>query len=155
MKKLPYKEGTWFIVPLKCEGFAVGIAARVAPRGKILLAYFFGPQRDKIPKLEELSSLTADQAILTLMVGDLGLINGQWQIIGQHENWKREDWPMIDFVRREEREIPVYYLVKYSDDDPSKRPLETQITLEESIGLQTDSLSGFGAAEIKLSKLLC
>ncbi len=41
MKKLPYKEGTWFAVPLKCGGHAVGIATRIAPKGRVLLAYFF------------------------------------------------------------------------------------------------------------------
>lgn len=153
MKKLPYREGTWFAVPLKRGGYVVGVAARVAPKGRILFAYFFGPKREGFPELEEVSSLTADQAVLYLRVGDLGLIEGQWQIIGQSANWNRSEWPMPKFVRREELTNRIY-LVEYSDDDPSKRIRETRITMEESEHLQTDDLFGYGAAEIKLTKLL-
>lgn len=48
-KRLPYREGTWFALPLRKGGYAVGVVARMAPRGRIILAYFFGPKRNQIP----------------------------------------------------------------------------------------------------------
>lgn len=153
MKKLSYKEGTWFAVPLRQGGYAVGLAARVTPKENLLLAYFFGPKRENIPLLEELTPFTRDQAILVLMTGDLHLINGQWQIIGQATDWNRSEWPIPKFVRHEEFTNRIY-LLEYSDDDPSTFIRQTKITEEESKNLQEDTSSGSGAAEIKLTKLL-
>lgn len=153
MKRLPYKEGTWFAVPLRTGGYAVGVAARVAPKGRILFAYFFGPRREEIPEIKELFSLTAEKSVLALMVGDLGLIDGTWKVIGQSINWERSEWPKPKFVRRESLTNRVY-LVEYSDDDPSKRIRETRVDEQYSIGLPSDTLSGSGAAEIKLTYLL-
>lgn len=153
MKTLPYKEGTWFAVPLRSGGYAVGVAARVAPKGRILLTYFFGPKRESIPPLEELKSLTGEKAALVLMTGDLHLINGKWPIIGQAVTWNRSEWPMPKFVRHEEFTNRVY-LLEYSDDDPSTLIKQTRIKEEESKNLQEDISSGSGAAEIKLTKLL-
>lgn len=40
-----YREGSRFAVPLRQGGYAVGLVARVNPRG-VLLGYFFGPRHD-------------------------------------------------------------------------------------------------------------
>jgi hypothetical protein len=40
--KLPYSEGSVFLVPLRKGGYARGVVARASPKGKGLLGYFFG-----------------------------------------------------------------------------------------------------------------
>lgn len=43
-RKLNYKEGDWFAVPLGGAGYALGLVARVGRRG-VTFGYFFGPRR--------------------------------------------------------------------------------------------------------------
>jgi hypothetical protein len=100
-EKLPYKEGTWFAIPLQQGGYAVGRVARLSGDG-IILAYFFGPKRETVPTLADLGSLTPDSALAVVRAGDLGLIEGSWPIIGDAPVWEREKWPMPAFVRRDE-----------------------------------------------------
>ncbi len=150
MRKLPYREGTWFAVPLEGGGFGVGIVARVAPKGRIILAYFFGPKQGTVPTLTQVEELKAQDAVLTIRVSDLGLVRGAWPIIGQSERWQRSEWPMPVFVRREgSRE----WLVYYAEDNPNSRVAEEPAPPECS-GLGIDSLCGFGAAEVHLNKAL-
>src|ERR1700736_2791876 len=99
--KLPYSEGSVFLVPLKTGGFARGVVARAPKRaGKVLLGYFFGP---RVPSTNDalLSDLDPANAVLRIRFGDLHLIDGTWAIVGRVPNWDRSDWPMPDFVRRE------------------------------------------------------
>lgn len=151
--KLPYKEGTWFAVPLREGGFAVGVVARATEKGKILLCYFFGPRRMSVPTLEEVESLNSQDAIRKLQVGDLSLINGEWPIIGHSNAWKRADWSMPVFIRRDILRPPRAWLVYRSDTDPNVVVREEPAPHEQK-GFENDSLSGAGAAEIVLSKML-
>jgi hypothetical protein len=73
MKKLPYREGTWFAIPLETGGFGVGVVARATKRGKVILAYFFGPHRSEVPSLDEVERLSPEDAVAVAHVGDLGL----------------------------------------------------------------------------------
>jgi hypothetical protein len=148
--KLPYRDGTWFAVPLRGSGFAVGIVARFDKKGRVL-GYFFGPRRQVVPRFQEVETLKADSAILVLRFADLGLIEGEWPIIGQAQSWNRLDWPLPVFIRREPPPRLRNWLVYYSDDlelidetlEPSERP-----------DLPPDSFSYSGAVEIKLTVLL-
>lgn len=148
-----YKEGDWFAVPLNPRGFAVGLAARNTTRGAIVLAYFFGHRFDSPPELSELSSLRPEDAIKTLKVGDLGIIEKKWPLIGRFPDWDRSTWPMPSFVRREPV-TKLIWLVTYSDKNPNLVVSEKLITDEEAFGLETDGLYGYGAAEKVLSNLL-
>ncbi len=149
--KLNYKEGTWFAVPLRKGGFGIGVVARA--KRTCILAYFFGPRRESVPVLEEVSMLKAHSAVATLRVGDLGLVNGEWPIIGQSSSWNHADWPMPIFVRREPFPPNRNWLVYFADKDPNKRINEVSESNDRP-DLPADSLSGYGAAEIKLTKLL-
>ena len=42
--KLPYSEGSVFLVPLRNGGYARGVVARATGEGKGLFGYFFGPR---------------------------------------------------------------------------------------------------------------
>jgi len=63
MARVKYREGDWFAVPLREEGFAVGVVARANPNG-VRLGYFFGPKRAVVPSGDEGADLRADQAVL-------------------------------------------------------------------------------------------
>ena len=148
--KISYKEGTWFAVPLRNGGYGIGVVART--KKARILGYFFGPRREDVPKLEDISILKPDSAVLVVRVGDLGLVKGEWPIIGESPSWKRDDWLMPIFIRRE----PISFRnwrIFYSDTDPSHRIKEVRESSERS-DLQEDSLYGYGAAEIKLTKRL-
>jgi hypothetical protein len=149
--KLPYCEGTVFFVPLRNGGYARGVTARIDPKGEVLLGYFFGPRFDT-DAAASVSDLHPSAALLCIRFGALGLQNGTWPILGQVSNWKRAEWPMPDFVRRDPLVKRKLRLVHYSDNDPSH--IESQHPIDEDPGLQTDSLSGYGVVEIKLTKLL-
>jgi hypothetical protein len=115
-----------------------------------LLGYFFGP------KLESSSNLPSDQldpgdAVLRIRFGDLGLIEGSWPVLGIAPEWDRSRWPFPDFVRRDPLTGRAY-LVRYCDTDP--RRVEFEKPVDPSCDLSADGLSGSGAVEIHLTKLL-
>jgi hypothetical protein len=148
--KRPYSEGSVFLVPLRKGGCARGVVARATHKGKVLLGYFFGPQLTS-KDLATLDDLKAPNAVLRLLFGDLGLINGEWPVIGRVLDWDRSRWPMPDFVRRDPLSKRAW-LVRHSDTDPGITESEHPINFDSD--LPTESLSGYGAVEIKLTKLL-
>lgn len=148
--KFPYSEGSVFLVPLRNEGYARGIAARVDPKGQILFGYFFGPRFET--KAVSSNELRPDAALLRLRFGALGLQNGSWPILGQFSSWNRTEWTMPDFVRRDPWGGRKPRLVHYADTDPSC--IEDEHPIDEDPGLQADSLAGYGVIEIKLTKIL-
>jgi hypothetical protein len=150
MTILPYSEGSVFLVPLRNGEYARGVVARSGKNGKVLFGNFFGP---RIALIDEviLNDLNPVNAILRLRFGDLGLINGEWPVVGMVPHWDRLNWPMPDFVRRDDLSKTAW-LVRYLDDDPSQIVAEYRTDFNSDLG--RDSLSGCGAVEIKLTKLL-
>ncbi len=152
MKLLPYREGSWFAVPLQGGGYAVGLVARTAPSGRIILAYMFGPKRTALPSLAELASLRASDAVRRLRTGDMGLINERWPVIGDAPSWDRHAWPMPSFIRRADA-LKRAWRATYSDADPAKLEREESVPYDTE-GLESDSLYGYGSTELLMSKLL-
>lgn len=152
-KRLPYREGSVFLVPLRSGGFGRGVVARSGPRGKLLLGYFFGPKLEA--EETSLGGLRPEDAVLRLRFGDLGLFRGEWKVIGQVVPWSRADWPIPEFLWSDPLGVIPDKVVVYTDDEFDRGGLGRQ-ERRETIppGLQRDSLSGSGAVEIKLSKLL-
>lgn len=149
--KLKYQEGSTFLVPLKDGGFARGVVARVAPKGKIAFGYFFAP---RLPTSEgvDFDAIKPEDASLTIFFGDLGLIKGHWPIVGKMAGWDRAQWPLQDTVRRDPLGKLRPMLVRYDDSDPSKVLRETAI--DNDSGLPDDGLAGYRYVEARLSKLL-
>lgn len=151
--KRTYSEGTWFAVPLQRKaGIAVGVVARAAKKGKILLGYFFGPCRQVMPRLDEVEKLLPNQTIRIAHVSALGLIQGDWPIIGNSKLWRRSDWPTPVFVRRE----PIgnrTWRVYYSDTNPNEIVRE-ELTISDNESYPVDCLLGSTATEIELTNLL-
>lgn len=151
MTKLPYSEGSIFLVPLEGGGYARGVVARLAPKGKILFGYFFGP-RIQLASGIQCNALNAADALFSKRFGDLGLIKNLWPVIGTVPDWDRSEWPILDTVRRDDlgRMKPVR--VRYADDDPSRVVGEAR--LEGGADLPTDGLAGYGFVQSMLSKIL-
>lgn len=149
---MTYREGDWFAVPLRDGGFAVGLIARANPRG-VLLGYFFGPPHAEVPELEDTVGLKPADAVLIRKFGHLGIVHGDWTVLGQLDDWDRRDWPTPVFVRYEEltgRSFRVYY----DDDDPNRVLHEEQVAPGEAEQGPKDGLMGAGFAEAALTRLL-
>lgn len=149
--RLPYSEGTSFVVPLRQGGFAVGVVARASAAGKVILCYFFGPSRTSIPSLADVDKLELSDAVLVVRVGDLSLMDGDWPIVGPIASWNRFEWPMPIFVRKDPLSHRAWR-VQYSDKDPRKIEGEESEPYEST--LERDAVYGAGAAEILLTNLL-
>jgi len=122
-------------------------------KGGVLLGYFFGPKRDKVPALDELRGLSASGAVLVKRFGHLGIVHGSWPLVGHIDRWNRSAWPNPAFGRFEELTGRAFKVI-YDDTDPNRLLREEQIDPSELTALPKDSLSGAGAIEKILTQLL-
>jgi hypothetical protein len=151
MKKLPYREGDVFAVPLRNGGFSLGVVARSPGRGKVLLGYFFGEKFPSPPRPSDLPPLLPENALKAVKFGDLSLMTGEWPVVGHLQNWDRDNWPMPKFIRR--APFTSARLVSYADDDPSKEVAEEPCN-SDAEGYEEDGLMGAGFVELLLTELL-
>jgi hypothetical protein len=84
MSRLPCSEGDVFALPLRAGGWGRGVVTRMAPKGNVLFGYFFGPRTASADEVGE-QDLKPDLAILQMRFGDLGLLNGEWRVVGRIE----------------------------------------------------------------------
>jgi hypothetical protein len=152
VRKLPYREGDWFAIPLVGSGFAVGLIARSPRGGKVLFGYFFGPRKLSLPRLIDLAHYKCQDAILVAKFGDYSLFHGEWPVLGSLGKWLRNDWPMPSFSRVDEKKRAVK--VAYSEEDPTKCLIEQPCPIEEAVDLPEDSMLGSHIVTRRLSKLL-
>lgn len=151
--KINYEEGSYFAVPLKQGGFGIGVVARMAPRGRALLGYFFANHFADVPMLKELATFRPSDAITVQIFGDLGLVNGEWPVIGKPHDWNRDEWKMPVFYRQEPI-MGMLFLVEYPDDNPNGLSIETKATTEQVIGLEKDCAHGYESMSGLLSRLI-
>lgn len=150
-KTLPYREGSWIAVPLRDGGWSVGLVARCDGQG-IALGYFFGPRRETVPELADVVDLEPADAIYRKRFGDLGLIDGDWPVLGEAEDWSRAAWPVPPLARID-AEADRAWISIYADDD--LRFLgEDPCSVELAQRYPRDGLDGAGATEIRLTRLL-
>ena len=96
--------------------------------------------------------ISKSNAVKAVRVGDLGLINGEWPILGSIENWDRREWPMPNFLRREEL-ANRDWVVTYDDADPTSVIREERVPYG-SVELGANGLYGYGAAEKLMTRML-
>lgn len=153
MKKLPYSGGTLFAVPLReGGGYALGLVTRTAPGGKVLLVSLFDQRLDHVPDLAEVEQILPRRVLKSIRIGDLGLINGDWPIIGQLKGWDEAAWPMPAFIRRDPLSKRAWRTI-YDPSDPGRVEQEEAVPFD-SAGMDVDALHGAGAVEILATKLL-
>lgn len=147
-----FKEGSWFAVPLRNSGYAIGIAARKTKKSNAILGYFFGPKRMDLPNETDIGKLTPNSAMKVIICSDLHLKRGNWSIIANLEKFNRSDWPMPKFVWTD----PISqqkFLNTYCEDAPHKLAASQEYRGDIS-GFEPDVGYGSGAIEIILTKLL-
>lgn len=143
-KPLPYAEGDLFCFKLPSGAYALGLIARVAPGGKVIAVYVFQGLLSSVPF--ETAIPPRGRVVLVARVGDLGLMNGSWQVVRRKGPWSAGDWPIPTFGRIE----PISgraWRVTYRDENPNSRPKETEVKASEVEGLPQDSLHGYVSLE--------
>jgi Immunity protein 26 len=152
-KKINYTEGTCFLVPLRKGGYARGVVTRLNAKGTIF-GYFFGPKFAKTKDATLDFTLRPQNNILLAKLGDLGLLKGEWPVIGRIEPWIRTEWPLPPFFRTDALGQLGY--VSYYDDKSLRFVKEEKVKIGEidASKFPDDSLWGYGAIEIRLTKLL-
>lgn len=150
-KKVLYKEGDWFSVPLNTGGYGLGIVARSNGKG-IVLGYFFGPKRENSTVERNTLDLMPSDAIMIIQFGDLGLIRGEWQVISHSPTFSRDKWPLPSFARIDVISNKVRR-IDY-DEDTLYEEKEQVISFETAKSLPRDGLWGYRAVEQQLAKIL-
>lgn len=151
MTKLPYSEGTWLAVPV-LDQWAIGLVARVAPGGRIVLGYFFSPLHDTPPSLQEIPEYHADDAAFISRCSDLYILTGRWKVLGKKDSWDRRLWPMPVFC--EKTGAGGTFRVVRPDDNPNGPEKRFRISPEECEGLPDDSAMGSLFVEVMLAQTL-
>lgn len=151
-RQLPYKEGDCFCLPLRGGGFGRGVVARIDGKG-IVFAYLLGPRLERADQAVLDGSIQPRNAALMARVGDLGLLEGHWPIVGHLEPWDPSEWRLPPFLHVDEGATHGF-LRHY--DDSLRFVKEERVDLAEVAkgALPRDALLGYGAAEIRLTKLL-
>lgn len=151
-RKLHYKEGDWFAVPLEGGGYALGLIARMTRNCVALFGYFFGPRYRDIPTLADIASLRPEDAIERLRFGDLYLLEGEWPVLGALPGWDRQLWPVPSFAHRDRLSGRSY--IRAYDENSMDLLTERAAGEEEIVGLPKDGLSGAGAVVSWISHLI-
>lgn len=147
--KIKVAEGMFFATPLRNGGIAVGLIVR-ANRG-IVISYFFGPQREILPSLDELENLRASDSLIALRSGDASIAKAEWTVIGNLSSFNRSDWPMPIFVQRDELSRTAV-AIQYHEDDISK--VLEPVLINYDVDLPLAGLYGAGAVELLLAAKL-
>lgn len=149
-----YEEGDWFLTPLRCGGDALGLIARHA-RGGGMLCYFFAPRLAEAPRQTELDiRRPAESAILICRCGITKLRSGAWQVIGKVRNWRRSDYPVPYFVPGAlQSRAGMQGVIVYDDDMRDRRRVDVE--LQPGALVSEDVMSGAGAVEVHLTRILC
>lgn len=155
-KRIKYREGDWFAVPLRSGGYALGILARGSLRVKGGLGYFFPSRYDHPPTAADVAHLTAQQAIYIHWFGDLGIIEGRWPLIPSDRSFSRADWPVPRFGRVDMFNSELGWITEYRQDDEGSRvPLaETRVPVAQIAGLPEEGTASAGFIEVKLAMLI-
>lgn len=150
-KKLNYREGDWFAVPLEKGGYVLGLAARIDKKGGVL-GYFFRPKYAAIPGPGDIGKRHYEDAILIENTGDVGLLEGSWPIVKAAENWDRALWPMPIFRQIDEDRNRVYKVIR--DENTLAEVERVRSTPEEVEGYPLNGSTGHWGTEIMLNDIL-
>lgn len=150
-RKLPYRPGDAFAVPLGGGEYVLGVIARMDGRG-VILGYFFGPRMCTLPARDEIPHHRLEDAVLVQMFGDPGILSGTWPILGQVPGWAAESWPMPCFGRRD---IVSGQPLRVRCDENTLMEVSVERTSSEEVEKLPDaSLAGAQFIEARLSHII-
>lgn len=147
-EKLPLS-GSVFLVPLRSDGYCVGVLAKTSGKGQAF-GYFFGPKVCETSEVDT-KALVAEEAILVGMFGDLELIRGNWPVVGAITPWNPSQWPMLPLARVDEVAKRAW-LSTYGEDFQCLD--EKEIAVSEANNYPYDRMMGAGSVEIRLTRLV-
>ena len=108
------------------------------------------------PKLQEptngFENLLPQNAVLSGLCGDLGLVDEEWPMAGTSKGWERSDWPLPPFYREDEDANRAW--LTYYDEDTLDFIREEPIEPQQHSAYPYDRVMGYGSVEIRLTKLL-
>ena len=136
-------------MPLADGPWAVGRVVRMHRTGMLLFTYVFGPF-DALPDIESLDRLAPIDARLIWKVGDIGLQEGRWPILGRGR-WVRDDWPRVA-LRNVDPIMGRVRRVEYAQGD-LLHPVAWRVVDDQMLDAPQDGLSGHLALEIHLAKI--
>jgi hypothetical protein len=153
---IKYNEGQWFVVPLRKDGFIIGVIVRGSYETKGGLGYFFGTKYHNLPDDQAIWQLKPEDAVLVTQFGDLGIINGRWPLLHTSRPFKREDWPVPIFGRRDPLIPNIGHIVEYKESQSGELEVlrERIVDVKDIIGLPKDTIRMGGSIEIVLSNLI-
>ncbi len=138
-------------MPLRNGGYCRGVAARMNGKG-IAFGYFFGLRIKKKEDATIDATLRPTNAIVLSMFGDLGLLKGEWPVVGRIEPWIKADWPLPPLYRTDALGQAGY--ISYCDDKLNfAKEQMVKIGEIDTKKFSKDSVWGYGAAEIHLTRL--
>lgn len=149
---VPYKEGDWIAVPIPDRGYILGRIARSSRTGAII-ACFFSPLRETLPVKDDIDGLTAHDAVAIYKFGNMGLVEENWPIIDNTDDWHREEWPLPSFGHIDAVDPNKAYRREYNEKNLNQIILEVPISPEEAHQLPKDGYLGHRALQSKLSRL--
>ena len=139
-------------MPLCDGGFALGVVARLDKK-KGVLGYFFAPKYSSVDEIVITTDIIPEKTIHVKNFGDLGLVTNELKIIGKISPWNREDWaiPIYGFT---DMLINWGELRYYTEKELGTFSFLKRVSIEEARSYPPSGLSGSGAVEIYLNKLL-
>lgn len=141
-----YDEGSWFALPLRSGGWAVGVVGRLDRKNEFMTGYFFGPRRESLPAMDDVEGIRPETAAMVCNCHCRELINGAWPILGQASKWRREDWGIPVFVRDWHKDRGLATFVYYTGDDLTKEKRWEVIEYTGSPHCEKDTFMLSGAA---------
>lgn len=147
-------EGAILAIPLANGKWGIAVICR-SRKGIFVLRFYSNVSNS----LEEASSLQfgflkPQDALAVARVGNLGVQESRWHVVGRVNPWDRSIWGQTKFSRVLDSFPPVrYFEDEYSDDEPTEHLAEKRITEEEAAKLPRSALMGSEFAEGFLTRL--
>lgn len=150
MKKTKIDQGQIFAIPLKDKGYGLGLIAR--KNDMIALGYFFKTVFEQLPigKVEA-DLISKANVILIGKFSCLGISNNEWPLLKSDFVFKKDNWP-IPFFKGKDLGGDDFFSVLY--DDSLLKETRRWISKNEAENLFEHGLYGYGALEIKLSRII-
>lgn len=152
-RKVNYKEGDCFSVPIVSGGYARGVVCR-SGHGGLLYGLFFPPICGTLSELSVDEQLVPDYAIYRCICGDRAFRKNEWKVIGGVSNWSRAEWTLPRFLKWDEDDKKGW-LAEYDEETLNIKAIIpiTELT-EDMHDYPKDSVLGYKLVEKRLSQLL-
>jgi hypothetical protein len=140
--------GKIFTVPLKDDGYSVGLIAR--QNNNIALGYFFNNYFSECPKDTNECLIERNNICLISLFGILGIKNREWKIIGNLSGFDKKDWEIPEFKTKDLLLDNVYWKIIYNDELNEINRIK--IKEAEAKKIWNGGIRGYGLIETILNK---